>query len=186
MKQLAFGLILVSGAATAECVLQDRVVNRSEVVIAERSAITRDVVPYFDKKRKCVVDFRARIGNEWHTAFGEHVWSGDRPVTEACAIAVKNAEDSLRERVGKTQTVNERILVCRDDDRLKYHATPQIGTVGEIAQFRPHPERPRSFWHNGTQCRWFLDTAFTGRDVRTFQGIICQTSAHKWVVVDKF
>ena len=170
----------------ATCVLQDRTVTRSETVIEERSDIRRDVVPYFEGRRKCSVSFRVRIGAEWHAAFGEHVWIGDVPAGQACAVAVARAEDEVRERVGRARSVTERTLVCQDDDRLRGLSTTQIGTVGDLHQFRPHPDRPKSFHHNGTVCRWFLDSNFTGRDVRTYQGIVCQIQDRKWVVVDKF
>lgn len=183
---LALLLIPVLVQAADNCVLQDRTVSRAQVVISERSPIRRDVVPYLNNQKKCVVDFRVRIGADWHSAFGEYVWLGDRPENEACAIAASRAEDEVRERVGRAQTVSEKILVCKDEPRLTNLPRTQIGTVGDVGQFRPHPEYPNRFYHNGTQCKWFLDTSFTGRDVRTFQGIICQIDADRWVVVDKF
>lgn len=183
---LAMALIPITAQAADNCVLQDRTVSRSAVQIQERSPIRRDVVPYFDNQKRCVVDFRVRIGPNWHTAFGEHTWPGDRPADEACAIAVARAEDSVRERVGKSQTLSEKILVCKDEPKLATLRSAQIGTVGDLGQFRPHPEMTGRFYHNGTQCKWFIDSAFTGRDVRTFQGIICQVQSDQWVVVDKF
>ena len=172
--------------ASENCVIQERVVSRSEVTIAERSGVRRDVVPYLEGQRKCVVDFRVRIGSEWHTAFGEYVWSGDLPVSEACGRAVVSAEDQVRERVGRSQTVSERTLVCKDDDRLSLLRSASVGTVGEISQFRPHPNYPNRFRHNGAQCRWFIEPSFVNGDIRNFQGVICELKQHQWVVVDKF
>lgn len=188
MKHIVLIAVLVPFMALAadNCVLQDRTVSRSAVKIEERSAIRRDVVPYFDNQKRCVVDFRVRIGPDWHTAFGEYTWAGDRPAAEACAIAVQRAEDSVRQRVGQSQTLSEKILVCKDEPKLNTLRSAQIGTVGDLGQFRPHPELTGRFYHNGTQCKWFIDSAFTGRDVRTFQGIICQIQPDQWVVVDKF
>ena len=188
MKRLLapLAVIPVMAVASDNCVLQDRTVSRSAVAIEERSPIRRDIVPYFDNQRKCVVDFRVRIGPNWHTAFGEYTWAGDRPASEACAMAVARAEDAVRERVGRSQTTSEKILVCKDEPKLNTLRSAQIGTVGDLGQFRPHPELTGRFYHNGTQCKWFIDSAFTGRDVRTFQGIICQVQPNQWVVVDKF
>lgn len=179
-------VIPVMAQAADNCVLQDRVVSRAQVTIDERTPIRKDVVAYFNNQKKCVVDFRVRIGNQWHSAFGEYVWPGDRPEHEACAMAVTRADDEVRERVGRSQSVSEKILVCKDEPKLNTLPKTMIGTVGDIGQFRPHPEYPNRFYHNGTQCKWFLDTNFTGRDVRTFQGIICQIDTDRWVVVDKF
>ena len=188
MKRLIAPLafIPVMGMAADNCVLQDRTVSRSSVQIEERSAIRRDVVPDFNNQKRCVVDFRVRIGANWHTAFGEYTWPGDRPADQACAIAVSRAEDSVRQRVGRSQTTSEKILVCKDEPKLNTLRSAQIGTVGDLGQFRPHPELTGRFYHNGAQCKWFIDSAFTGRDVRTFQGIICQIQPDQWVVVDKF
>lgn len=188
MKRTILALALIPAVVQAadNCVLQDRTVSRAQVTIEERTPIRRDVVPHFNNQKKCVVDFRVRIGTEWHSAFGEYVWSGDRPESEACARAVDLAESSVRERVGRAQTVSEKILVCKDEPRLNTLPRTQIGTVGDLGQFRPHPEYTGRFYHNGTQCKWFVDTSFTGQDVRTFQGIICQIDHDRWVVVDKF
>lgn len=188
MKRLLLALSMMPVVAWAadNCVLQDRTVSRSAVQIQERSVIRRDVVPHFGNQKKCMVDFRVRIGADWHTALGEYIWPGDRPQNEACAIAVSRAEDAVRQRVGQSQTVSEQILVCKDEPRLTTLRSAAVGTVGDLGQFRPHPDMTGRFYHNGTECKWFIDSVFTGRDVRTFQGIICETQPNQWVVVDKF
>ena len=186
MKRYLFTLLFPAVALAQQCVLQDRTVTRGTVTIAERSEIRPEVVPSFSGGRKCMVSFRARVGSTWHTAFGEYEWPGDRPRDEACAVAVKRAEDSVRERVAAAQVVSEKVLICRDNPDLETMRQINPGTVGELGQFRPHPDYPREFWHNGTQCRFILDTAYTGQDVRTFEGIICKVHNSKWVVVDKF
>lgn len=187
MKRLILLAILPSTIwAQDNCVLQDRVVSRSEVVISERSPIRRDVVPWFDGRRKCIVDFRVRVGRDWHTAYGDHMWDGHRPESEACAIAVARAEDAVRQRIGQSQTASERILVCKDQPALTPLRNVTVGTVGDLGQFRPHPDRLDRFWHNGTQCKWFVESTFVDRNMRQFQGIICEIQDSKWVVVDKF
>lgn len=178
--------MIPSAALAQQCVLQDKTVSRSAVTIAERSEIRPEVVPGFDGGRKCIVSFRARIGATWHTAFGEYEWSGNRPREEACAVAVKRAEDSVRERVAASQVVSEKTLICRDNPDLDTLRQINPGTVGELAQFRPHPEYQREFWYNGAPCRFILDSAYTGTAIRTFQGVICKIHNAKWVVVDKF
>lgn len=183
---LALALVPISVWAQDNCVLQDRVITRSEVVIAERSPIRRDVVPHFDGRRRCMVDFRVRVGRDWHTAYGDHVWDGHRPESEACAIAVTRAEDSVIQRLGQAQTASERILVCKDQPALTPLRNTTVGTVGDLGQFRPHPDRLERFWYKGTQCKWFVEPTFVGGKMRQFQGIICEIQDSKWVVVDKF
>ena len=101
-------------------------------------------------------------------------------------MAVKNAERETMQRIGQSQTQNESILICKDEPKLSIKSGTKIGTVGQVSQFRPHPELKNRFYHNGSECKWFVDTNFTGRDIRTFQGIICRLDADNWVVVDKF
>jgi len=188
MKKLLLAACLAATVAHADdqCVLQDKTVTRGSVQILERSGLRNEVVPLPTGYKRCQVTFRARIGVDWHTAFGEYDWPGDRPREEACAVAAKRAEDSVRERVGRTQVISEKVMICRDQPDLKTLRSTNPGTVAELSQFRPHPEYPNRFWHNGAQCRMFLDSAWTGRDIRTYQGVICQIQDSKWVVVDKF
>lgn len=176
----------VALAVQTDCVMQDKSVVRTDIKIEERSTIRREVVPDSQNQKKCMVDFRVRVGATWHTAFGEYVWDGHMPVSHACAVAVSRAEDDVRQRIGKSQSIGERTLICKDQPKLNLLDKTQIGTVGEVGQFRPHPEFRDRFYHNGTQCKWFVDTKFVKNDVRTFQGIVCQLEHDKWVVVDKF
>jgi hypothetical protein len=183
---LTLSLLATSAMASDQCVLQERTVSQSHVTIQERSTVRRDIVPTPSKHKKCIVDFRVRIGANWHTAFGEYVWPGDLSENEACAIAVSRAEDLVRQRVGKSNTLTERTLVCKDRTELNTLRTTQIGTVADVAQFRPDPEFPNRFWHNGAQCKWFIESTFTGKNIQAFRGIICETQPNLWVVVDKF
>jgi len=184
--RFALILVMVPVLSWAECVLQDRTVSKTQVQIAETSNITTNVVPEISGGRRCLVDLRARVGATWYTGHGEYIWLGDRSRDEACAVAAQRAQDSVRERVGSLQTVSEKILICQDNPDLNNLRSTNPGTIGDLSQFRPHPDFTKEFWHNGTKCRWFLDTAFVARDVRTYQGIICQLQDSKWVVVDKF
>lgn len=187
MKKLLL-LTLISGSvfASEQCVLQDRTVSQGNVTIAERTGIRTEVVPGFSGNRKCMVNFRARIGADWHTAFGEYEWDGARPREEACAVALKRAEDSVRERVGRSSVVSEKTLICNDNPDLRTLRQTNPGTIGDLSQFRPNPNLPKEFWHNGAPCRFFLESTYVASDIKTFQGVICKVHDSKWVVVDKF
>ena len=186
MKRLLALALIPATVLASECVLQDRTVSRSTVTIAERSKITPEVVPSVNNGKRCMVTFRVRIGSEWHSAHGEYEWAGDRPREEACTVAVKRAENEVRERVGRLQTVSEKTMICSDRPDLDALRSTNPGTIAELHQFRPHPDFPREFWHNGAPCRYFLDSAYVQQDVRTFQGVICKIHESKWVVVDKW
>jgi hypothetical protein len=186
MKNLLSSIAMVAATAHADCVLQDKTVMHSAVTITERTKISAAVVPEPTGGKRCLVNFQARVGSTWYTAFGEYTWPGDTPRDQACAAATLRADDSVREQVSSSRVISEKILICRDDPTLDTIRQTNPGTVGDLAQFRPHPTYPKEFYYNGTRCRWFLDTGFTGRDVRTWQGIICEIHGSKWVVVDKF
>ena len=186
MKRLALAMLFPAAVMANDCVLQDRTVTQGSVTIAERSGIRSEVVPLPNGMKRCQVTFRARVGADWHTAFGEYDWSGDRPRDEACGAATRRAEDSVRERVGRNRVISDKVLVCRDQPDLQQLRSTNPGTIADLHQFRPHPDYPNRFWHNGAQCRWFLESTYVIKDIRTFQGIICQVQDSKWVVVDKF
>jgi hypothetical protein len=169
-----------------DCVLTERTVTQHHVEIQERSAVRRDVVPQPNGGKKCMVQLRVRIGSQWHMAFGEHAWDGHQSSNEACAIAVNRAEDDVRQRVGKGKSVSERVLVCSDRPEMQELRNSVVGTVAQNHEFRPHPNYPNRFWYQGTQCRWFLEPAFTDRGIYNFQGIVCELAKDRWVVVDRF
>ena len=188
LKQLATATVLTASlmAQAQTCVLQQNTVNRATVTIQERSQISATVVPTVDGRKKCLVNMRVRIGQDWHTTFGEHTWDGNSPRETACAAAVNRAENSVIQRVTATAVVSENVLVCSDQENLNTLREINPGTVAELAQFRPHPTHTQEFWHNGTRCRWFVDTVWQQQTVNTMQGIICRLQDSKWVVVDKF
>lgn len=189
MKAVILGLALTATAlsvAAEQCVMQQRTVTQHAAKIDERSAIRREVVPQPDGGKKCVVNMRVRIANQWHTAFGEYAWDGHRPSHDACGIAVKRAEDAVIARLGRGASTTEHTLICQDRPELAELKSTSVGQVGRASEFRFHPEYPMRFWHNGAQCRWFLESNFTGQDIRQFQGIICELARDQWVVVDKF
>jgi len=96
------------------------------------------------------------------------------------------ADTQVREQTAPSHVTSERILVCTDNPDRETLRQINPGTVGKLSQFRPHPDRPNRFWHNGAQCRYILDSNWTGRDIHTWEGIVCQLSGDDWVVVDKF
>ena len=188
MRYIIGAILIVSAmsAVAQECVYQSQTVTSNSTEISERSQIVRDVINVGNGNRICRVNFSVRINQDWHMATGEWEWSGNRPHQQACAKAVQLAEQSVIERVSDRAVNNQQILVCNDDKRYEELQNISVGTVGSIEQFRPHPEYDRSFYHNGAKCRWFIDAAFTGVDIRRYEGVICQTKPGKWVVIDQF
>jgi hypothetical protein len=186
MSRLITLLLIPAAVAAQDCVMQEKTVGRQNVVIAERSEIRRDIVPWSNNQMKCVVSFKARIDNSWHLATGEYIWDGDTPPGQACGAAVKMAEKDLTAKVKPSTIISEEVLVCRDDADKAARRFSKIGDVIDITQVRVHPNYQKRFNYNGTECKWFLDSVWTGKDIREYQGIACKVEPTKWVVVDKF
>lgn len=177
-------IILLSNTSYAECVLQEKVHSKSIGTIQERGTITRNVVPYDSHRKKCLVNYKARIGNEWHVTFGEYVYS-DLPSSTACGYAVKQADKNLIAKISASSSTIEHDLVCNDDEKLQTIRKSTVGTIARKDQYRPHPSYTNEFYDNGHTCRWFVDTQYEG-GMKTYEGIICQLQGDQWVVVDKF
>jgi hypothetical protein len=186
MKKLLLIVLFPAVTLASECVLQDRTVTSHSIVIQERSSMRQTVVSTPEGNKRCIVNFRARAGATWYPATGQYDWPGDRPVNEACAVAVARADDSVHSQAVSQHIRSEKIVVCNDREDSATLKSTRPGVTGQLHQFRPHPEYPNRFWHNGAQCRMFLDSAWTGRDIHTYQGVICQLQDSKWVVVDKY
>lgn len=185
MKRLLL-LLTFPALVQAECVLQDRTVTASKTQISERSGVKQNIVKLPNGYQRCLVTFRARIGTAWHLAAGHYDWPGDRPSSEACGVAAARAEDMASSTAAPKHITSEKVMICNDRADTQVLKEARIGTQAELHQYRPHPQYPDRFWHNGAQCRWFLDSGWNGQDVQTMQGVICQLSNQKWVVVDKF
>lgn len=184
MKRCAVLLLMPGMAwATDNCVLQDRTVSVSQVVIDQRGDIQRHVTTNTQGGQTCHVQLSVRIADKWHATHGSHDWDGNGSVSEACAVAVYRAEELIRAQVGQTRTQNEKILVCQD--QLPVVPVAMVGQQVKIEQLRPHPNFLEDFYHRGTRCRWFVDTLFRDQEIHTYQGIVCETSTG-WTVVDKF
>lgn len=171
-------------AAASECTLRSTTVS-STAAIVERGAVTANIVNT-SRVKKCVVSFRARVGTEWHIATGEYAWDGVSDPAATCALATKTAEQQLVESLAPVALNSEQMMICNDSPALQAQPLSAVGVAANLDQFRVHPKYPRVFWHNGTECRWTLDTAFEADRVKTYQGIICKVSGNQWVLVDRF
>lgn len=173
-------------SAQAECVMQSKTVSTQKIVISKRTDVNRNIIQSPTGERKCVVNFQVEIASKWHMATGEYAWDGQRPSSEACAAAVALAERDVQAKLQGGAAISENILVCNDDpDRMRLQQS-HPGTIGNLAQFRPHPEYPNAFYHNGTQCRWFVETAYESAQIKNYLGVICKLETNQWVVVDRF
>lgn len=185
--KLTWILSLIPAVAMAgECVMQSRTASHSQAQILERDAVVQTIAPAVNGHQQCVVSFRARIGNQWLTAHGVQRFDTTQSPAAACHMAMMRAEAEVKTRTAPSLVATDSLLVCSDQPRHQNIAVAQIGTVGTISQFRPNPDRPNEFSHNGTKCRWFVDNEFRAHMVHQIQGIVCHVRDQNWIVVDKF
>mgnify|MGYP006919325528 FL=1 len=90
----------------------------------------------------------------------------------------------VQQKTVKQGNMIEQQMIETCDDNQKFDVG-KIGFSGKLELFKVHPDFPRSFTHNGTVCRWFLDNELKGNSVIGYQGIICKVKGN-WTVVDKF
>jgi len=187
MSRTLIALLTASlvGSAWAECDLKEDSVITNSIKILEKEIVSRTVTPTA-RGRSCGIDARFRIGNEWHVQAGDADWKDSETIQQTCARAMDMAERSLTERIGRANIQSRRLVVCRDDGNYRRLDNYEVGTVRRLHQYRPHPTYPNNFVHNGTVCRFFLDTKMQEKDIYTFQGVICEIGRDQWAVVDKF
>ena len=131
--------------------------------------------------KDCHTNFKRKLNYEMHLISTKHknrVSVSNKILLFTCSFCNKSFSHSSSLSRHKQNCIHSKTNM----DTLQKTA---VGTQGRLHQFRPHPDYPREFWHNGTRCRWFLDTEWAQTDVQTRQGIICRLETDQWVVVDK-
>jgi len=189
MRHTTIALIIFGIFSTAqaqECQLQQTIRSNSISTISEIKNITTNVITLGAGQKKCVASFDGLYNGDWHKSFGEYSWTGDRSITEMCGIAVSLAKKNLLQPVNSSTINNESIVVCRDNTKPKVVSTAVGMVIEDITQLRPHPKFQKTFRYKDTQCRWFVEAGWSGKDLQKMNGIACLTSNRQWVVVDKF
>jgi hypothetical protein len=89
----------------------------------------------------------------------------------------------VQQKTVKQGNMIEQQIIEMCDDNQKFDIG-KVGFSGKLELFKVHPDFPRSFTHNGTTCKWFLDNELKNNSVIGYQGIICKVKDN-WTVVDK-
>lgn len=177
-------LAAISSVSLADdCVLSQKTQVRATGVIESVRDIKTTVMDMRDRSRKCTVEFSARVNGSWNRGFGEYSWRDDRPDGVGCAVALDNGKSRLLELVGSQAVSDHKSLRCGEE---RSSIRVAVGQPIRENSWTPHPSRLGSFWYQGSECRWFIETDTMGRDLYQWQGIVCQVRPGEWVVVDKF
>ena len=99
-------------------------------------------------------------------------------------VNTTHAKCVVQQKTVKQGNMIEQQIIEMCDDNQKFNVG-EIGFSGKLELFKPHPDFPGLFTHNGTICKWFLDNELKNSNVIDYQGIICKVKSN-WTVVDKF
>jgi hypothetical protein len=187
MRKLLILSLLFPLTVSAECYVRSATLNKSNTPVTRIADIKRHVTPIENNQFRCLVTFRAEINYVWHTAEGMSVGANSDSIDQICSQALDVGRSHILQKVGKSATVSESEMICRDDPIPEVRST-KIGDVVQISELAPHPQKPGFFDYRGAKCRWFVesDVNLQTRDIFQWQGIVCQVRKGDWQVVDKF
>jgi hypothetical protein len=180
--------LAVLGVSAQECIMKEHIVSKEVGVIADIRNIQAEVTPFGKNQQKCTVTLEGFTSNKWNPARGEFIWDGDYTPVKACSAAVDLAKKNLLTGLYSSTITSETFVVCKEqEEKDRPLLNPKIGTIiDDVRRLRAHINYPNVFYHNGEECRWYLETGWNGKDITQFQGIVCRYGPTKWIIVDKF
>ena len=87
--------------------------------------------------------------------------------------------------VGGQTVLAEQSNTCIEEPPVEIKKV-KIGDLVRLEHIQQHPVIRQPFIYRETQCRWFIEPGTSGRDLVTYQGIVCQVHPTVWRVIDKF
>jgi hypothetical protein len=188
-KQFLLISCLVSSAALAQdCIMKERITSKEVGRIHEIRNVIAEVTPFGKGQYKCTASLDGYAEGKWHQGKGEFIWSGDYSHAKACGAATELAKKNLLTGLYSSILKSETVVICKEpEEKDRPLLNPKIGTIiNDVRRLRPHTNFPDAFYHNGEECRWYLETGWNGKDIIQFQGIVCRYGPTKWIIVDKF
>ena len=177
MKQLLLVSVLISQFAWAECNV------KSASLLANEHQVGNIVNLVKDKSMgKCTVTFDMDVdGKTYHLKETE---KGLEQEESLCYYARERARKNLLLDLGG-KFRSEAVTSCKEGD------TPppklRIGVTILETEVGPSPIK-QTFKHKGATCRMFQEHLTVDRQLRTYNGVICQidNSDTNWLIVDKW
>jgi hypothetical protein len=185
-RLLAASLCLVSATVMADCYIRSDIKLTRQTINAGPTDLQKLVVPDVAGK-KCIVQYRVHIGDNWHTAEGSSVGKDEG---SACAKAMDIGRGNVLLDVDPSTITSDSQMVCSDLQEIRVRAV-HIGELiweSETDMHRNAQER-KYFDYKQTKCRMFTERNAKDRNFYTYQGIICKADSSpnsKWQVVDKY
>jgi hypothetical protein len=182
-------LAIISITASAqECLMTDRIASTDLGKISNIENIKANLTPWKNGRQTCTVTLDGAVNGKWASGKGEFTWDGQSSSMQACVAAVDLAKKDLLNKLTDSTISNQSVIICKEQkDKDKPLLNPAVGTIlVNVNSLRVHPTFPKSFYHNGEECRWYIETSWNGKDITHINGIICRIDPEHWIVVDKF
>lgn len=175
----------LAGSVSAQCFVRQAMTVKQQAQIGRITDVQTLAVPISATHHKCIVTFRAQIGQDWVTGEGEKTGPKSVAESELCLAAMDLGRAQILSRANAQDIAVETSMVCDERPEIQVRNV-RIGDTVRDSEVRPHPNFPRPFRYLGTQCRWFIEPVFRNQDIGQYQGIICQSHGSQWRVVDKW
>ena len=179
--------LAILSVSAQECIMKEHIVSKEIGVIADIRNIQAEVTPFGKNQQKCTVTLEGFTSNKWYPARGEFIWDGDYTPAKACSAAVGLAKKNLLTGLHSSTIANTSVVICKEpEEKDRPILNPKVGTIlDDLKRLRLNPAKP-TFYHKGEECKWYLETAWNGKDIKQFNGIVCRYGLDKWIIVDKF
>jgi len=177
MKKLILVTLLLSQLAWADCDVKSASFLANEHQVGEIQNLQETA-----KQGVCTVEFDIEVdGVNHHLTETEKGWE---QTPSLCYYARERARKNLLLNLGG-KFKSEAVTSCKDG------TTPpnkiRIGDTILANEVGPSPIK-KTFKHKGATCRMFQEHTTVDRELRTYNGVICQidNSDTNWLVVDKW
>jgi hypothetical protein len=182
---IAITLAVTAGSVGAECYSRSAAIRQLPVKIERATDFKRSVVPLPNNEFRCVVTFRVQIKGQWHTAEGISAGRENDSIDQVCANAISSGQAHILNSMGGSKLTMDQEMVCTDRPIPQVRAV-KVGDVVLESEMAPHPNNTKLFSHQGSICKWFIETDARGSDIMQYQGIACRVRKGEWQVVDKW
>jgi len=161
------------------------ITQRSDTVISKEANYREKIETDKKGQRTCVVDLDIEIEGRWHKAHGSYIWDGGMLDGRACDIAAMRARNHLTTEI-KPYTISSKAEIrYEENSNTKNIYGYKQGEMVDVSGLKQHPNYPKSFAHQGAECRWFYDIRKEEKGIKQYNLIACKLSAG-WIVEDIF
>jgi hypothetical protein len=177
--------LMASDVVLAQCYVRQAMTTQQQTSITRITDVQNLAVPISPTHHKCIVTFRAQINGEWVSGEGEHTAPRSVLEGELCRSALDSGRLQILTQTSTKNLSVETNMVCDERPEIQVRDV-RIGDTVRESEVRVHPNFPKPFGYNGTQCRWFMEPIYRKQDLGQYQGIICLSHGTQWRVVDKW